>query len=398
MDDAQLVRLTQELVRTPSTSFGEEKIAQRLSAEMRPIFDTVEVDELSNVIGVLHGDEPGPCVLFNAHIDHVDTGAMDDPYSGHILGGSIVGGLPGKSIYGRGACDNKGGLAAMIAAAHDLHQRGFRGTLVLTAVVQEETGTGAGTIAATTRLREQGINPDVAVSAEATDGCVGLGHRGKVEFAVESIGRTAHASNSSVGVNAVALMAHLIDALSRLPAPDHPVVGRCTSAITLISCSPGRSGIVPDRCQLVFDNRYVPGESPERPERDVRELLEELQLSLPSFEYVMDVRNVMPPYLMSSADPLVVTMRAAIQSITGSNPQDRSWKFGTDGTYLMNEFGIPTVGFGPGHERFAHTPQEHVPIGDLHTARRVYRRFVEIYAARGDHSGNSVNDQTMLAG
>lgn len=382
LDDQALVDLLVRLVRTPSPSYKEAAASAIIAEAMAPAFDTIEVDNLQNVIGIRRGETPGPCVLFNGHMDHVDPGAMENPYDGRIVDGADYGGKSGKAVHGRGASDNKGGVAAMIAAAHDLRKTDLKGTLAMSVVVQEEIGKGIGTIETTRRLKALGINPVVAVSCESTDGTIGLGHRGKVEFELTTIGRTAHASNPSAGVDAVRMMAKVIDALPQLPMPEDPYVGRCTSAITSIGCSPGNLAVVCDRCTLVFDNRFLPNESPERPERDVRLLLDKMVQSVPDFQYELRIRNIMPACFTDPSHPAVGLLRNAVERATGQAPQVGGWLFGTDGTFLWTEFGIPTIGFGPGHERFAHTPVEHVPLADLAMARIVYCHFVEM-AAQG---------------
>lgn len=379
MDDISLVKLAQELVRIPSPTYGEKEVALYLASVMEPLFDGVVVDDLHNVIATLEGTGPGPTVLFNGHLDHVDPGAMEDPYSGELVDARRFGGT-GEALYGRGASDMKGGIAAMIAAAADLRSSGFQGRLIMTAVALEETGQGFGTKHAMKALK---IVPDVAVSGESTAGDLCLGHRGKVELELEVKGRTAHASNPSRGINALLLMNSFLSAWPQLPMPEDPVVGKCTSAITNITCSPGRLAVVPDRCTLMFDNRFLPGESPDRPQRDVVNLLEQIRASSPDFVYELRRTRVMPAYRLAPDNPYLELMGQVVAEITSRMPARRGWLFGTDGMYLVNEFGVPTVGFGPGDEKFAHTPMDHVPVADLLTARRVYGEFVRRLGERG---------------
>lgn len=372
MDDSAVVRLAQELVRIPSTTHHEREIALHLASVMEPIFDKVEVDDFSNAIGIMDGTASGPTVLFNGHIDHVDPAEMEAPYSGQLVDAEPFGGS-GKAIFGRGASDMKGGVASMVGAAARLRSKGFRGRLILTAVALEETGEGTGTLNAMMSLDER---PDVAIVGEATAGDLCLGHRGKVELELEVKGRTAHASNPSQGINAILLMNEFISAWPQLPMPEHPIVGRCSSCITNITCSPGRLAVIPDRCTLTFDNRFLPGESPERPVQDVLKLLEQISTSSRGSVYELRCRRVLPSYLVPPDDPYVSLMSSVVADISGRLPAKRGWLFGTDGAYLVNELKIPTVGFGPGDERFAHTPVDHVPVADLLLACRAYVEFV----------------------
>lgn len=373
MDDQDLIQLTQELVRIPSPTYDEGDVAAFLASAMKPIFHQVDTDEMHNVVGLLKGTRDGPTVLFNGHLDHVDPGEMEEPYAGKLVDGQRFG-VAGQVIYGRGASDMKGAIAAMVAAASELRQEGFSGQLILMAVVQEEAALGAGTKRVMKDLKE---SPVVAISGEATNGQIYLGHRGRVEFELETIGRTAHASNPGRGLNAVLLMNEFLNGWPRLPMPEHPLVGRCTSAITAISCSPGRLSILPDRCRLVLDNRFLPGESPQRPYQDLVALLEEVARANPDFRYSLKIAKIFPPYLVPPENPYVRLLSAVVSDITGQAPAVGCWLFGTDGAFLVNDFGLPTIGFGPANEFFAHTPEDHVPVSDLVRAKKVYVEFVK---------------------
>jgi putative selenium metabolism hydrolase len=379
MTDEELIALTQELVRTPSPTYQEGPLAELLVRELKGRLDEVWVDDAGNVLGILDGGRPGPTILFNGHMDHVDPGDMPDPYSGALMDGARFG-TEGQVIYGRAAMDMKGALAAMVAAVDDLKRTGFAGRLLFTAVVQEEPAVGFGARAAVRNLLARGERPAVAVIGEATNGNVYLGHRGRLEFEVTTFGRTAHASNPDRGINAVYLMAEFIRALPTLPLPEHPLAGRCTYAVTRITCSPGRLSVVPDRCDLTLDVRYLPGEPPDRPEADLKAILTRLEHEVPGFRAELRRTKNMPPFLTSPEHPAAQLLRAVAEGVSGRPVSFGTWRFGTDGTFIANEFGITTLGYGPGDEWFAHTPEEHLPVNQLFVARRVYAEFV-----RGAH-------------
>ncbi|MER3398672.1 MAG: peptidase M20, partial [Chloroflexota bacterium] len=135
MTDEELIALAQEMVRTPSPTYEEGPLAELLVRQLSGQMDEVWVDDVGNVLGILDGTAPGPTVLFNGHMDHVDPGEMTEPYSGALLDGSRFG-VAGQVIYGRAAMDMKGALAAMVGAINDLRRTGFAGRLLFTAVVQ----------------------------------------------------------------------------------------------------------------------------------------------------------------------------------------------------------------------------------------------------------------------
>lgn len=371
--DGDVVDLARGLVRIPSVSGDERRAAQFLASTISPVFDEVRIDEHGNVIAEVAGDRPGPTILLNGHLDVVDAGAMEEPWSAALVDGTPWG-SPGTVMWGRGTTDMKGALAALVGAVSDVRARSFAGHIIYSAVVLEEPGGGVGTRQATGAL---GRRPDIAVSAEPTDFEICLGHRGKIELELETFGRTAHSSIPHTGVNALLLMNAFLNAWPDLPMPEHPLAGRCTSAITGIAVSPGRLAVVPDRCQLHFDVRFRPGESAERPMADVRHLLERLAAHVPDFRYELRQRLMMPAYLMPPDHPAVDVLSAAVEAETGRRPQRRCYTGGTDGTYLWNEFGIPVLGCGPGRIDLAHSPIEHIRVDDLITARRLYARLIQ---------------------
>lgn len=371
--DGDVVALAQDLVRIPSVSGDERKVAEHLAAAIAPVFDEVRLDAHGNVIAEAAGTGPGPTILLNGHLDVVDAGAMDDPWSAKLIDGAPWG-SPGEVMWGRGTTDMKGALAALVGAVSDVRAQGFAGHVIYTAVILEEPGGGAGTREATGSL---GRRPDIAISGEPTDFQIGLGHRGKVELELETRGKTAHSSIPHTGINALLLMNAFLNAWPELPMPEHPVAGTCTSAITNISVSPGRLAVVPDRCRLHFDVRFLPGESHERPVADVRALCERLRARVPHFDYELRQRIVMPSYLMPLDHPAVDLLSDIVAAETGRIPSRRCYTGGTDGTYLWNEFGIPVLGCGPGRIDLAHSPIEHVRVDDLRTARRIYAKLIQ---------------------
>ena len=261
----------------------------------------------------------------------------------------------------------------MIAAADELRKRrSFKGKLILAAVALEETGDGTGIKKVLDTLGEK---PDVVLIGEATNLDVCLGHRGKVEFLLETLGSTAHSSNPGNGINAILLMNEFMSAWQQVELPNHEILGQCTSALTNIRCTPGKPFIIPDRCFVNFDRRYLPGENPEKIQDEVLCVLERLSARNPNFKFKLQVVQTMPPFLIPKGNSFVPPLLQAVRTHS-REPKLRGWLFGTDGTYIVNNYRIPTIGFGPGNETFAHTSADHVPIKHLQICTRVYRDFV----------------------
>ncbi|HEY8344331.1 MAG TPA: M20 family metallopeptidase [Bacillota bacterium] len=368
-----VIEILQQLIRIPSLSGQEKEVADFLRAKLETFADQVRVDDMNNVIAEIKGKGDGPVIMFNGHIDVAPVGDMEEPFSGKIIESDFCG-TPGPVVYGRGACDNKGAVSAMLVAAEELaKERNFRGKLILTFVAMEEAGGAIGTKKV---LDENKLTADILILGEATNLDIYLGHRGKVEFILETIGRSAHASNPGNGVNALLLMNEFINAWQKVPLPAHETLGQCTTAITKITVpDPGRTAIIPNSAVMNFDCRYLPEETPESVRARVERVLEECAAKNKDFRYKLDVFYYMPPFYTSKENPFIAPLQEAIRA-HWKEPKFGAWLFGGDGTFVVNEYGIPTIGFGPAHEEFAHSCRDHVAVRDVKIAKEVYKDFV----------------------
>ncbi len=376
VDGDGLVEFTRRLIKTPSPSGDEQAVSEILAEEIRRVgFHRVEVDAMGNVLGYVYGRDRALSLLFNGHIDHALPGSMPDPYSGKVAEGAKYG-VQGKVIEGRGACDMKGAVAAMVYGAKAVVDSGMPlgRSFVVTGVVKEEVGLGEGM----RHVLEKGnLRADMAVSGEATNLGVHLGHRGKLEFRVSVLGRTAHASNPKRGINAIYKMTDFLNVLrEKYGMPTQPHLGEASFAVLDISASPGsRTPVTPDRCEIVIDRRYLLDESAESVQRELEEILAALTEKDPDFRSEVAFLKDMPVMYTSVHEPVVELMQQAREAVLGSRAEPGAWLFGVDGTYL-NRAGIPCVGFGPGDERYAHTPEDHVPVEHLTVAAGVYAELI----------------------
>ena len=354
----------------------EEEVANLVAKKMREIgFDAVHIDAIHNVTGTLYGDDPEPELIFNGHMDHVPPGDMPEPYSGKISDGSKYG-VKGRVIEGRGACDMKGAVASMIYGAKALKDSGVRlnKTFVMTAVAREEMAKGEGI----KRLLEQGgLRGKMAVSGEATRLQTHVGHRGKLEFTLGIKGRTAHASNPSRGINAIYKMCDFIgDLREHYKLPSHPMLGDCTFTVIDIVSRPGRLGpITPDWCEIALDRRYLPEETAASVQKEIEALIDDRRKNDPDFKAKVALVKDFPPLYCPVDEPIVRIIQSVRKAVLGAKGELSTWKFGVDGTFIQR-VGIPCAGFGPGDERFAHTPEDHVPIADLIAFSKVYAEII----------------------
>jgi putative selenium metabolism hydrolase len=371
LDPAAVQDFALAIVRTPSPSAEEGAVAALVRAELERLGYAVEVDALGNVIGTLDAG-PGPCVLFDAHMDTVgvsDPGAWSADPAGEVRDGRL---------YGRGAVDMKGPLAAMVhgAAAGDL--RG--GRVVVCASIAEEMIEGVATMDVARR-----VGADVAVICEPSGGRVVVGQRGRAELVVEVEGRATHSSRPDLGVNAVEAMADVLRAARSIPLPEHAALGPAILVPTDVISRPYPAlSVVPDRCTATFDRRTLPGEA----EEDVMEPLRaaaraaaephgataQVTLGVDRFDSYtgapVEAPNFAPAWFTGADAP---PARAALDALAGAGlpAQTGHWLFCTNGSGTA-ALGIPTIGFGPGDETLAHRVDEHIELAALHAGARGY--------------------------
>ena len=361
----------QRLIQTPSLSLEEAAISQVIRDEMANLgYDEIFVDALHNTVGIIKGKGDGPCIMFNGHIDHAGVGEMVEPFSGKEIDGAPFG-HDGPVIYGRGASDMKAAIAAMVhaGAAVKASGRELSGDILVTCVSREEMARGEGI----RYLLENGLRADAAVSGEATGLKVYLGHRGKFEARVSVRGRTSHGGCPQGGINAIFKMSRFLDALqTRYPLPDHPFLGRATVTVLDICASPGAlTPIVPDRCEVVIDRRFLPRENQDELLDGFRRLFAKIRADDPEFDAEVAPLKWFPAMATEPDEPVVRAMMAAREKVLGTAGPLGAWYFGVDGTFI-NEAGIPCVGLGPGNEYLAHTPKDVVPVSHLIDAARIY--------------------------
>lgn len=395
IDRAALTAFAQRLIRTPSLSTQEGEVAAMTAAEMRAVgFDDVTIDRMGNVIGRIGPDQGERKLFFDAHMDTVDVGEaanwQRDPFGGQIADGIL---------YGRGACDMKGALAAMVYAGKALIESGppLTGDLYVAAVVQEETCEG---LALQHIVEEEGLRPDWVLLGEPTNLQVARGQRGRMELQVKVRGRSCHASTPERGTNAIYEAARIVVGLELLASglDRDPFLGQGTIAVTDINSVSGsfdtlcvdhgvvtpsiKHNTIPDSCTLYIDRRLTTGETETRALNEVQRIIAregvraDVQVatySAASYKgYRAERRQCFPPWTISEEDPFLLQVSEVVDAALGFVPHIGKWNFSTDGVYSAGVVGIPTVGFGPGEEAYAHTVDDQVRLDDLEAAAQVY--------------------------
>lgn len=379
-DKSELTAFLRDLVRTPSPSSQEGTVAGRIMAEMTKLgLRDVHADRAGSVVGWV-GAGQGPLLMLNSHMDTVRV-SSPDTWQHAPFGAEIDRGV----LYGLGACDAKGGLAAMVYAAKLLQDVKLKGDVALVFVVQAEPCEG---VAAQALIEEEGIHPDWVVLGQSTDLNVSRGQRGRLEMRLTTYGCSAHAAWPNLGNNAIYAAARLVFGLELLAGQlgNDDFLGPGTLAVTDVCSSASNRNVIPDRCELIIDRRLTLGENETMALAEVQRIIAregiKAQVEVTDCEittytgYTHHRRALYPAWVMAEDHPLVITAAQAIRAQTRRRPQIGRWDFSSDGVYTAGVAGIPTIGFGPGDPRYAHASDENIRLDDVCTAAEVYARMV----------------------
>ncbi len=318
------------------------------------------------------GNPNGRKLLYNGHIDVVPAadGWTSPPFKAEIRDGRL---------HGRGACDMKGGVAAMAAAATALVAEGFdfsRGQLLLLFVCDEELHN-----AGTKRYLASPdfVKADFAVISEPTSMDCCIANRGVVRYTLAIIGKSCHASMPHKGTNAIAMAGLAIQALERLAgelsARKHPILPPPTLAPTIIQGGT-KDNILPELVEIRMDRRFLPGETVESCQAEIAQAMDRLKAAGPGFDYRLEPYvSVNAGYLPPDHELVGICGRVyegmfgrkmAVRHFGASN--DQSWHTGS---------GVPTLVFGPGNLDQAHTVDEFVEVEELQRCTEYFRELAK---------------------
>ena len=291
-----------------------------------------------NVIAHWPASSPGRSLLLTGHMDVVgaprDSSQSFQPKNAN------------GRLYGRGAYDMKGGLAAILGAISALKEADFqpKGDLWLAFVCDEEYAS-KGTEALVKTLRV-----DAAILTEPTEETISTAHRGFVWLRIRTIGHAAHGSDFEEGRDAIGMMAPILEHLRRLeekiyPANPHPLLGRASVHASLIEGGQGLSSY-PEHCELHIEHRTLPGESSADILTDWRKQLQAIHRENPRFYAEVQLEFERPPLEMPEDEEIIQTLALAYQESLKSEPQYGA-SFGWLDSALLFQAGIPTAIFGP---------------------------------------------------
>jgi len=400
-----LVRLTQDLIRIPSVrreGEKEERVALLLSHLLEEegldvVVETVEPGS-PNVIAVLHGQSEGPCLMFEGHTDVVTEGDVSEwkysPFEGKITGGRI---------YGRGACDTKGNLAAAVAAVLAISRSGipFKGKILLGILVDEE-----GLMTGVKHFIRQGWanGVDAAIICEPEDNQICLTQKGALRVELITSGKMSHGAMPLTGLNPVPGMVSILEKVRQLEEEEmerlgkDPLLGYPSLTPTVVQAplkGEPQLNVVPYQCRALLDIRTVPGQSHEvlkkqledivfEEERAIRgslesgflkEIRENLEKGLSkgiSFEASLHVFEDRPWTQTSPEEPIARAVANAVRKLTGREPVYAGVPGATDGTFLSAWAGVPIVTTGAGKWSIPHQKNEWVSVDELYLTAQIY--------------------------
>ncbi|MBM4278403.1 MAG: M20 family metallopeptidase [Deltaproteobacteria bacterium] len=402
----ELLKLTQELIRVPSVRCedrgGEGKVALFVARHLEEMGLDVVVEEVEpgspNVIGILQGQGEGSCLMFECHTDVVTEGDPSewkyDPYEGKLIG---------NRIYGRGACDTKGNLAAALKAVEAICRSGvpFKGKILLGILVDEE-----GLMRGVKHFIRHGWanHVNAAIICEPVDNHLCITQKGALRVELITTGKMSHGAMPLAGFNPIPPMVSILQKIKHLEEEEIERLGKDSflgypSITPTVLQAPVKGepqlNVVPYQCRALLDIRTIPGQSHEALKkqledilkeeervvceslrsgslREIREILEKGLSKGISFEAQLNIFEDRPWTKTSKEEPIVQAVAKAYQSITGGEPVYDGVPGATDGTFLTAWAGIPIVTIGAGKRMVPHQKDEWVSIEDLCLTAKLY--------------------------
>ena len=381
--ETQSIEFFRDLVRTQSFSGREEKVIRRIEREMKELgYDEVKVDGFGNVLGRVGR---GPNVIaFDAHVDTVEVGDPKlwkvDPFAAELVDGVV---------YGRGASDQKGGMASSVYAGHLVKKLGLAEDFTVWVVgsVLEEDCDG---LCWQYILEKKVIEPHAVVITEPTNLEVYRGHRGRMEIEVTTRGVSCHGSAPERGENAIYKMAPIVKSIEALNdrLTGDAFLGKGTVTISQIRSTSPSLCAVADSSTINLDRRLAAHEDEALAVAQIRELagaqaeIEVLDFDTPSWtKAVQKTKKYYPTWLMAEEHPLCRVALETQRELTGKPAKAGKWVFSTNGIATAGMHKVPTIGFGPADERHAHAPTDQCPAWHIPAAVTFYAHLVN--RARG---------------
>ncbi len=379
-EEENVAKFLADIISIKSLSGEEEEVINRIKREMEEVgFDEVRIDDFGNVIGKIGTGERK--IAFDAHVDVVDAGEESlwefPPFEGKVLNDKII---------GRGASDQKAGMAAIVYAGKILKKLGIEGNFTFYGVgsIMEEDCDGLPWVYL---IEKEQFKPDIVILTEPTDLGIYRGHRGRMEIEVDVKGKSAHGAFPHLGDNAIYKAAEIVLDIREL-APrlkEHDFLGKGTLTVSRIRGGGPSLCSVADHADIYIDRRLTLGEGLELAVSEIENLpsvkRHGARVMVPVYEkksykgYMLPMKKYYPTWLLDEKSPILNRARDAYRGLFKEEPRIGKWTFSTNGVTIAGMYNIPAFGFGPGIESMAHSPNEYCPKEHLPKAVAMYVAF-----------------------
>ena len=373
-----------EIIAIPCESCNEEAKILRIKKEMEKVgFDKIEIDPMGNILGYI--GKGSHLIAMDGHVDTVGVGDPNlwnyNPYEGDE---------DEEIILGRGASDQGGGIAAMVYAGKIIKDLDLEDdyTLLVACTVQEEDCDG---LCWQYIIKEDNVKPEFVVITEPTGCNINRGHRGRMEIKISTTGLSCHGSAPERGENAIFKMAPILNELKDLDDKiiDNDFLGKGTLTVSEIFYSSPSRCAVPDGCSISIYRRLTYGETYESALEQIRTLpsVKKAKAKVEMYDYkktsytglLYKTTSFFPTWLIPEEHEVCQTLVDTYQMLFKNDPIVDKWTFSTNGVSIMGRYDIPCIGFGPGREDEAHSPNEKTWKSEIVKSAAMYSLIPLIY-------------------
>ncbi|MBU3093150.1 YgeY family selenium metabolism-linked hydrolase [Clostridium sp. CF011] len=377
-----ITRFLRDMIAIPSESCDERRVVERIKEEMQKVgFDKIDIDNMGNIIGTIgHGKH---IIAMDAHVDTVGIGDKGlwqyDPYKGYE---------DMEVIIGRGGSDQKGGMASMVYAGKIIKDLNLQGdyTLLITGTLQKHECEGN---CWQYMINEDKIQPEFVVITEPTSCNIYRGQRGRMEVKV-----ITHGSTTERGENDIYKMAPFFNELKDLNERLHydDFLGKGTLTVSEVFFTSSSRSAMGDSQTISIDRRLTNGETYDEALEQIRNLssVKDLKAEVSMYDYEKpSYKGVVYPtaayfesWITDEDHPVCETLVSGYKGLFNEEPLVDKWAFSTNGVSIMGRYGIPCIGFGPGHEEESHSPNERTWKRELVNAAAMYAVIPSLYVSR----------------
>jgi putative selenium metabolism hydrolase len=371
-----------KLVQIKSLTLQEKDVVLEIKRMMEEAgFDEARIDGLGSIVGRIGNGSR--IIAIDGHIDTVDIGSLDnwefDPLCGEIKDGHVL---------GRGSVDQKGGVASFITAGRIYKDLAIDNdlTIYFTGTVMEEDCDG---LCWKYLIEEEGIKPECAIVTEPTNLRILRGHRGRMDLQIKFKGVSSHGSAPERGVNAIYMASKAALEIEKLNErlKDDPFLGKGTITVTQIKSESPSLNAVADFGQIHIDRRLTHGEYEELAVNQLKEIVKDMnaEVIVPQYEETTytgttyGMKKYYPTWVVEEDHPAIKKGTSVFKELFYEDPVVDKWVFSTNGIAINGMHKIPIVGFGPGDEKWAHSPNEQVPVDHLVKCSAFYAGFFAAY-------------------